>query len=165
MTSISCAGSPTGVCISITASSRYRMTMSMISRSGAGRSMVRPWATRSRRIGGWIDARHFDLPLARDVSARFLPWLVALMVYLAAVGGVALVAIGDISGSWQRALFGSLTLQVPAETTQARIDTLLALLRQTQGIVAVHQLTPQETARLLEPWLGPSVPIDLLPVP
>lgn len=122
-------------------------------------------ASRDRGIGRWIDARDFDLPLARDVSARFLPWLVALMVYLAALGGVALVAIGDISGSWQRALFGSLTLQVPAETTQARIDTMLALLRQTQGIVMVHQLTPEETARLLEPWLGPSVPIDLLPVP
>ncbi len=137
----------------------------MISRRTTGRSILGHRKIGRLTIGRWMETPRFDLPLGRDAAGRFLPWVVALMVYLAALGGVGLAAIGDIAGSWERSLFGSLTLQAPAETTQARLDTALALLRQTQGIVAVHQLNPQETARLLEPWLGPSVPIDLLPVP
>jgi cell division transport system permease protein len=58
-----------------------------------------------------------------------------------------------------------LTLQLPAETSNARLETVLAVLRQTAGIESVHLLEPAETARLLEPWLGPAVPLDALPVP
>ena len=36
-----------------------------------------------------------DLPLRQDASGRFLPWIIALMVYLAAAGGVMLIWLGD----------------------------------------------------------------------
>src|SRR5207253_7412265 len=64
-----------------------------------------------------------------------------------------------------QAVATTLTLQVPAETSKARLETVLALLRQTPGITDMHLLEPAETARLLEPWLGPGVPIDELPAP
>ena len=36
-----------------------------------------------------------DIPLAGDAAARFLPWLIGFMVYLAAVGlALALLVIG-----------------------------------------------------------------------
>ena len=57
-----------------------------------------------------------------------------------------------------------MTLQVPAEASNARLETVLALVRKTPGIVSVHLLEPAETARLIQPWLGP-VPLDELPVP
>ncbi len=116
-------------------------------------------------IGAWLGAPRLDLPLGRDASGRFLPWIVALMVYLAALGGAGLVLLGDALHDWDRALATTLTLQVPADATAARVETVLALLRQTPGVAAVHLLEPAETARLLEPWLGPSVPIDTLPLP
>jgi cell division transport system permease protein len=111
---------------------------------------------------GW--ARR-DLPLGRDESARFLPWVVALMVYLAGLGGIGLIVLGGTLRAAQRSLGASLTLEVPADTSKARLATALATLQQTKGVVSAQVLPPAETARLLEPWLGPTVPLDELPVP
>jgi cell division transport system permease protein len=106
-----------------------------------------------------------DLPLRQDASGRFLPWIIALMVYLATTGGIALVWLGDALGNWDTALTSTLTLQVPADASQARIDMTLGALKQTKGVVSARLLDQSETAKLLEPWLGSSVPIDTLPLP
>jgi cell division transport system permease protein len=105
------------------------------------------------------------LPLGPDQSARFLPWVFAFLVYVAGLGGIGLIVFEDSLRASEHALATTLTLQVPADASSARLDTVLALLRQTHGIVSVHLLEPAETARLLEPWLGPSVSLDELPVP
>jgi cell division transport system permease protein len=106
-----------------------------------------------------------DLPFQQDASGRFLPWIIALMVYLAASGGAALIWLGDTLQQWNTTLSSTLTLQVPAEASPARIDMALGTLRQTKGIAAAHLLEPAETAKLLEPWLGSTVPLNGLPLP
>ena len=118
-------------------------------------------------IGALLLPRQFrlDLPLRQDASGRFLPWIIALMVYLAAVGGVALIWLGDTLAEWNATLASALTLQLPADTSEARIEMALGALRQTKGVLSAHLLAPAETAKLLEPWLGKTVPIDTLPLP
>ena len=106
-----------------------------------------------------------DLPLRRDATGRFLPWIIALMVYLAAMGGTALIWLGDTLSQWDATLASALTLQIPADASPARIDMALGELRQTKGIVSAHLLQPEETAKLLEPWLGSSVSVGDLPLP
>jgi cell division transport system permease protein len=105
------------------------------------------------------------LPLARRASGWFLPWTVALSVYLAALGGIGLLALGDSMRGWDASLAHKASLQVPADASAARLNTALALLRQTRGIIEARLLDPAETARLVEPWLGRSVAVDRLPVP
>src|SRR5204863_8049903 len=105
------------------------------------------------------------LSLASDPTGPLLCWMVALTSYLAAIGGFALVLLSDDLREWQRSLDNSWTLQIPAEISAARIETILALLRQTAGIRGVRLLEPAETARLLEPWLGPAAAAATLPVP
>jgi cell division transport system permease protein len=104
------------------------------------------------------------LPLGTDQTGRLLPWVVALLVYLAGLCGVGMIVVFDMLRASDHALAATMTLQIPAEASNARLETVLALLRKTPGIVSVHLLEPAETARLLEPWLG-SVPLDELPVP
>jgi cell division transport system permease protein len=118
-------------------------------------------------IGAMFLPRQFrlDLPLRRDASGRFLPWIIALMVYLAAVGGVALIWLGDTLSQWDESLTSELTLQVPADASAARMEMVLGALRQTKGIVWAYPLTSEETAKLVEPWLGNAVPLDNLPLP
>jgi len=106
-----------------------------------------------------------DLPLRRDASGRFLPWIVALMVYLSALGGIGLLLLGDTLRDWTRSLGGSLTLQLPVDTTPARIEVVTAALRETPGVVSVHLLDADETARLIAPWLGGGVAVESLPLP
>jgi cell division transport system permease protein len=106
-----------------------------------------------------------DLPFQEDASGRFLPWIIALMVYLAAMGGIGLIWLSDSLNQWNASLASSLTLQVPADATQARIEMALGALKQTRGVISAHLLQPDETAKLLEPWLGNSVAVATLPLP
>lgn len=118
-------------------------------------------------IGASFLPRQFrlDLPLRRDASGRFLPWIIALMVYLAAVGGVALIWLGDTLSRWDESLTSELTVQLPADTSAPRLEMALGALRQTKGVVWAYLLTPEENAKLLEPWLGNTLPVDNLPLP
>ena len=117
-----------------------------------------PWLRLPRQF-------RLDVPLRRDPSGRFLPWIIALMVYLAALGGLGLIWLGDTLSQWDESLASALTLQVPADTTQPRIEMVLGTLKQTKGVVSAHLLQPDETAKLLQPWLGDSVSVAGLPLP
>ncbi len=111
---------------------------------------------------GWAPG---NLPLGRDEAWRFLPWVFALMVFVAGLGGIGLIVLHGNLRAAESLLATTMTVQAPAEASSARLETVLALLRQTKGIVSAQLLEPAETARLLEPWLGPKVPLDQLPVP
>ena len=104
-------------------------------------------------------------PFAGDMASWIAPWLVALMVYIAGLAGIGLILIDETLRASENLLSGRLTIQVPANASAARIETILAVLRQTSGIRSVHLLTSSETSRLLESWLGSPVPLEELPVP
>ena len=106
-----------------------------------------------------------DLPLRQDASGRFLPWIIALMVYLAAMGGVGLIWLSEALSRWDVSLTSTLTVQIPADTSQPRIDMAVGALRQTKGVISARLLPPDETAKLLQPWLGNNVALADLPLP
>lgn len=115
-----------------------------------------------------------DLPLEQDASRRFLPWLVALNVYLAALALAGLMVIGDAASQWDRGLSGTLTVQIPPVTeerpdreaaTEARVGRALEVLRATPGIASARPLDRRELALLMEPWLGSGDLIGELPLP
>ncbi|HEV2334850.1 MAG TPA: hypothetical protein VGS13_05100 [Stellaceae bacterium] len=116
-------------------------------------------------IADWLTAMRPRLSLGWDQSGRFIRWVVALLVFIAALGGVGLVELHHRLRAWEHEFAAAAALQVPADVSNARLATVMALLRQTPGIQSVHLLDPAETARLLEPWLGPAVTLDELPVP
>lgn len=112
----------------------------------------------------WGTARR-TLPLGRDDSLLLLPWVVALMVYLAGLSSLGLALVGDVLRGAEQSLASRVTVQVPAETSNARLETVLALMRQNSGVAAAELLSPADTARLLEPWLGSPLSLDELPAP
>src|SRR3954465_6665855 len=57
--------------------------------------------------------RRIDLPPAGDGSGRFLPWIIALMVYLAALALAGMMALHGAIERWDSALVGTLTVQLP----------------------------------------------------
>jgi len=119
-----------------------------------------------------MPAGHADVPLARDPSERFLPWLVAFMVYFAALALVSGMALHKLIERWDSGLTGQWTVEIPAPdlagnaTEQsARIERILALLKETAGVTSAAQLARGEIAELLEPWLGSSALDEDLPLP
>jgi cell division transport system permease protein len=112
----------------------------------------------------WAPARQ-TLPLGRADSLLLLPWVVAFMVYLASLSGLGLALVGDMLSGAEQSLAARVTVQVPAETSDARLQTVLALLRQNSGVASAELLSPADIARLLEPWLGSPLSLDELPAP
>lgn len=114
--------------------------------------------------------RRSDLPLDRDPSGRFIPWLVGLMVYLAALALACAIVMGKIVERWDVGLSGSMTVQIPApelagSEANASLEKIIDILLATQGVVSAKVLEPDEIAELLEPWLGSEASYDNLPLP
>ena len=110
-----------------------------------------------------------DLPLDRDGSVRFLPWIVALMVYLASLALASSLVVRDAVMRWDRGLTGTLTVELPPTSAGNRDDgaTNLALnvLRATPGITRADAFDAKRTAELLAPWLGTDIDTADLPLP
>jgi cell division transport system permease protein len=110
-----------------------------------------------------------DLPLERDGSVRFLPWIVALMVYLASLALASTLVLRDTVARWDRGLTGTLTVELPAASVGGRDDGAVALalkvLRTTPGVVRADPFDARRTAALLEPWLGTDIDAEDLPLP
>lgn len=113
--------------------------------------------------------RRLDLPLKRDGSVRFLPGIVALMVYLASLSLAGMLVVHDVVERWDRGLSGTLTVELPPAPEGAEPDPgvplALGVLRATPGVVSAEPIDPQRTAALLEPWLGSGVDAADLPLP
>lgn len=116
--------------------------------------------------------RRSDLPLKGDATSRFLPWLVALMVYLSAVAVAGTFVLAGLVSRWDHDVAGTLTVQVapvPGEVgemmTDERVRQAVDLLRRTQGVKSARALDKQQIIALLEPWLGSAEVVRDLPLP
>jgi cell division transport system permease protein len=113
--------------------------------------------------------RRYDLPEERDEIGRFMPWLVAFMVYLSIVAIAGLLALDAMTARWDRGVVGTLTVHVsPAPTAEEnakRLKDAIEVLAGTRGIARAEAVPAEKVAELLEPWLGPSVREADLPLP
>lgn len=114
--------------------------------------------------------RGFDIPLNRDGSGRFLPWLIALMVYLAGLALAGTLVLNGALQRWDRSLAGTLTVQLPPAPTEpgkgdGGLAAALQLLRITPGVVSAEPLSGEAVSRLVEPWLGNALTAEELALP
>jgi len=108
------------------------------------------------------------VPLERDAPSRFLPWIFALMVYLAVLSLTGVLILHVAVDRWQRGEVDTLTVQLlPVEgmTEQARIVRLREVLADVHGISLIRLVPHAESTALIEQWLGEgNLPADL-PLP
>jgi cell division transport system permease protein len=98
--------------------------------------------------------------------------VLAIVALMAALGVLAIVAAGGLHGlarSWQNALAGGMTVELPAPAKggdrAAEREAVLAALRATPGVVKAEALSRAEIEALLAPWLGPGSAMADLPLP
>ncbi len=118
--------------------------------------------------------RRSDLPLEGDATSRFLPWMVAPMVFLSALALAGGFILQGLSNRWDRDVTGTLTVEVGAtpgdsgdfgEPSQARVERVLQLLQNTPGISDARALSQAQLIALMSPWLGSSEVLKDLPLP
>jgi cell division transport system permease protein len=122
--------------------------------------------TRLERLWA-LDGFRPDFALSRDESGRFLPWIIALMVYLAALtltGGITLNRTISASSAIQDNSF-SVHLPYKSSLKGDNSDKVLAVLRETTGVTKAEMMDTARIAALVEPWLGKNAGLDNLPIP
>lgn len=89
------------------------------------------------------------------------------MAFLAVFALALSLATGRLADRWSSELARSSTLRISAPSGQMAAQTQAALevLRTTPGVASARALDEAEQRALLEPWFGPDLPVDSLPIP
>ncbi len=111
-------------------------------------------------------------PAARVVpptgfTARLTLLTAAAMAFLAVFALALSLATGRLAERWSEALARSATIRIsaPAEQLEAQTRAVLEVLATTPGIESYRALDADEMKALLQPWFGPDLPVDALPLP
>jgi cell division transport system permease protein len=113
---------------------------------------------------------HFDTPLVprNSISGRALIAVVAIMTFLASLTTGAAILVSRAAGEWQSEISREVTIQVipaPGRDVDSLVDKAVSVSRAFPGIVEVRPYSKDESAKLLEPWLGTGLSLNELPVP
>lgn len=109
------------------------------------------------------------VPFGRGGTDRFVPWMIAPMVYLATLALITALAVGAMAERWEAGLTGTMTAEIPAPQDPADRDRLveaaIRVLDDWPGVASAAPLDEGRVETLLEPWLGTEVPLGELPLP
>src|SRR5437667_4876941 len=103
-----------------------------------------------------------------SIHGRALVAVVAIMTFLASITTGAVLLISASAAEWQSDVASEITIQVrPLAGRDVERDTaaVVEVVRGQAGIVEVRPFSREESAKLLEPWLGTGLSLDQLPVP
>lgn len=103
-----------------------------------------------------------------SISGRALVAVVAIMTFLASLTMGAAVLVINSAGEWQSQISREVTIQVipaPGRDLDATVNKAVSVARAVSGIVDVRPYSKEESAKLLEPWLGSGLSLSELPVP
>lgn len=110
-----------------------------------------------------------ELPIAHDDTTRFLPWLMAFMVFLAALSIAGMFVLADAARSIDRGIENTITVQIPAGENQRadeeRLAGAIAMVTQMPGVTSAQALPRERAVQLLEPWLGSAAQSSEIPLP
>ena len=100
-------------------------------------------------------------------TLRLTSFTAASMAFLAVFALALSLATGRLAARWDAELARTSTIRISAPKGQmaAQSEAVLEVLRTTPGIGSARVMSDAEQRKLLEPWFGPDLPLDTLPVP
>lgn len=103
-----------------------------------------------------------------SIAGRALIAVVAIMTFLASMTTGVVMLVRASAAEWQSDVASELTIQVrpsPGRDVERDLRAVTDTVRGQAGILEVRPFSKEESARLLEPWLGTGLSLDDLPVP
>jgi cell division transport system permease protein len=103
-----------------------------------------------------------------SIAGRSLTIVVAIMTFLASLTTGTAMLVVSAASDWQSEVGREVTIQVrpaPGRNIDADVRAASDLARATPGVAEVRAFTKEESARLVEPWLGAGLALDDLPIP
>jgi cell division transport system permease protein len=102
------------------------------------------------------------------IAGRALVAVVAIMTFLASLTSGAVMLVRAAADEWQAEVAREVTIQIratPGRDLESEVFKAVTIARGVAGIAEVRPYSKEESARLLEPWLGSGLRLDDLPVP
>jgi cell division transport system permease protein len=103
-----------------------------------------------------------------SIAGSALVAVVAIMTFLASITTGTVLLVSASAAEWQSEVASEITVQVrpvPARDIERDVAAVAEAVRAQPGIVEIRSFTREESAKLLEPWLGSGLSLDELPVP
>jgi cell division transport system permease protein len=103
-----------------------------------------------------------------SIAGRALVAVIAIMTFLASLTVGAVVLVGVAATEWQSSVAREVTIQIrptPGRDGEADVAAAAAIAAANPGIADVRPYSKDESASLLEPWLGTGLALDDLPIP
>lgn len=100
-------------------------------------------------------------------TARLTLFSSGAMAFLAVFALALSFATDRLADRWSSELARSATIRIsaPAGQVEAQTQAVVRVLETTPGVASVRVLDDAELHGLLEPWFGPDLPLDTLPIP
>lgn len=112
--------------------------------------------------------RSLDLPLDQTAVSRFLPWIMAGLLYLAVVAlAIAAIADGALQLFDQRDKMVTVSLPTAgiSEDGDRNVADILKVLNESKDVMSATVVADDELQDLIEPWLGERREGEDLPLP
>jgi cell division transport system permease protein len=103
-----------------------------------------------------------------SIGGRALVAVIAIMTFLACLTTGAVIMMYGAAADWQSEIAREVTIQIrPSNQSdiEAEVRKAADIARSFPRIVEVRPFSQEESARLLEPWLGSGLALNDLPIP
>ena len=121
-----------------------------------------------QRMAGLLPRMDTPIVPKNSIAGRALVAVVAIMTFLASLTVGAVMLVRAAASDWQSDVSREITIQVRPEAGQnfeGQIERAVEVAREFSGVGEVRAFSAEESARLLEPWLGSGAALQDLPVP
>lgn len=115
-----------------------------------------------------IDGLQASLVPPDTMQGRALIAVIAIMTFLASLTAGGVIAVRTMASDWTTSVAREMTIQIrptDGRDINAEVKKAADIARRTKGIAEVQAYSREESARLLEPWLGSGLKLDDMPVP
>jgi len=105
----------------------------------------------------------------KDDTNRYLPWLIACMVFIITLSIAGISIVNDITQRLGTGFNNIITVQIPVTGSEVKDNHLkseaLRTLRSMNGVEHAVEVKPEGVIELLKPWLGEFANSEQLPIP
>lgn len=136
------------------------------------RFVTKPVLATVRFLARWLGGNRLPRPTAivppQSVAGTALMAVIAIMSFLACLTLAAVTMVFEQAQLWESDVSSELTIQIrPTEGVDIdfEIERAIRIAEQVTGIGSVEALEEDQSAELLEPWLGAGLDFSELPIP
>jgi cell division transport system permease protein len=120
------------------------------------------------RLPARFQTRSSQIVPSASIAGDALTVVIAIMTFLACLTAGAVYMVNRSAQAWVNDITSEITVELdPVNTAdiEQKMTLVSLFLAKQKGITQVKPLTADDSAKLLEPWLGESTALSALPIP